>query len=296
MRGTVQGVTGEHGLPAEEKAVQVRFGARSDVGRVRRVNEDSVLAADGVFLVADGMGGHARGDAASQSVVATFDDRAAALSTPRAVLEAIEASNQAVRRLSEVGDEGTAVAGTTLAGVAFVDAGDGAGYHWMVFNIGDSRVYRWDGRRLAQVSVDHSAVQELIEAGLLSAEEAESHPDRNIITRAIGAEDEVDADVWLLPAMGRQVFLICSDGLTKELDDDDIARVLLLSDVAGPGETGGIVTAADALVDEALLRGARDNVSVVVVESQVGAPEDIREATRDRDGADRELEDTRPRA
>ena len=129
-----------------------------------------------------------------------------------------------MRALSDEGEEGTAVAGTTLTGVALVDAGDGAGFHWMVFNIGDSRVYAWDGRTLEQLSVDHSAVQELVDAGLISAEDAERHPDRNVITRAIGADEVVDPDVWLIPATGRQVFLICSDGLSKEVDDDAARR------------------------------------------------------------------------
>ena len=93
----------------------------------------------------------------------------------------------------------------------------------MVFNIGDSRVYSWDGRTLEQLSVDHSAVQELVDAGLISAEDAERHPDRNVITRALGADEFVDPDVWLIPATGRQVFLICSDGLSKEVDDEQLA-------------------------------------------------------------------------
>ncbi|MET0974505.1 MAG: protein phosphatase 2C domain-containing protein [Leifsonia sp.] len=295
MGGTVQGVTGEYGLPGAAEAVQVRFGARSDVGRVRRVNEDGILAAAGVFLVADGMGGHAKGDAASRAVVEIFAREADELTTPQLVLDAIERSNDDVRLLSDVGEEGTAVAGTTLSGVAFVDAGDGSGFHWMVFNVGDSRVYRWDGRRLGQVSVDHSAVQELVDAGLLEQSEAENHPDRNIITRAIGAEDDVDVDVWLIPAVGRQVFIVCSDGLSKEVDDDDIVRMLLSCEASGPEDGAGIVDAANALVDEALDRGARDNVSVVIVESRVGAPAEVREATRDRDGGLRSLEDTRPR-
>lgn len=257
--------TGESEIAFPPSRVRIRFSARTDVGSVRKANEDSILAQAPVFLVADGMGGHARGDAASQTVVRVFDEHIepGAASTPERILDAIHSSNDAVRDLSNAGDIGTAISGTTLAGVAFVDAGADSGCQWMVFNVGDSRVYSWAGDRLQQVTVDHSAVQEMVDAGLLDPQHAENHPERNVITRAIGADEYVDADVWLLPATGPQTFLICSDGLTKELDDDQIARVL----ASHPGNDD--VSAADALVDAALENGGRDNVSVVVVRAMV---------------------------
>jgi len=268
----------------------IAHSARSDVGRVRAVNEDSFLAEAPVYLVADGMGGHARGDAASQAVVDTFRRHLepGVPPTPEQVLDAIHTSNDAVRALSDEGEEGTAVAGTTLAGVVLVDTGDGAGFHWMVFNIGDSRVYAWDGRTLDQLSVDHSAVQELVDAGLIRPDEAERHPDRNVITRAIGADEVVDPDIWLIPAAGRQMFLVCSDGLTKELDDERISSVLAGDAVHAAGMAG-------VLVDAALEHGGRDNVSVVVVESTIGAGgDDDSDATRDR--GHESVETTRPRS
>jgi len=268
----------------------IAHSAQSDVGLVRSVNEDSFLAEAPVYLVADGMGGHARGDAASRTVVETFRRHLepGRPSSPEQVLDAIHSSNEAVRALSEEGEEGTAVAGTTLTGVVLVDAGDGAGFHWMVFNIGDSRVYAWDGRTLQQLSVDHSAVQELVDAGLIRADEAERHPDRNVITRAIGADDVVDPDVWLIPAAGRQVFLICSDGLSKEVDDERLAHILA-------GDTGHAAGLAGELVEAALEHGGRDNVTVIVVESDLGSGDDD-ETTRDRPGAaSRATEDTTPR-
>ncbi|WP_243695172.1 PP2C family protein-serine/threonine phosphatase [Agromyces protaetiae] len=272
--------------------VLIAASARSDVGRVRHVNEDSFLAETPVFLVADGMGGHARGDAASQAVVATFRRHLefGRVSTPEQVLDAIHTANDAVRALSDDGDEGTSVAGTTLAGVALVDAGAGQGVRWMVFNIGDSRVYSWDGRTLLQVSVDHSAVQELMDAGLLDPSEAERHPDRNVITRAIGADAYVEPDVWLLPTTGRQTFLVCSDGLTKELDLAGIAHVL----ACGTSPDGR----ASELVDAALAAGGRDNVTAVVVESTIGDPAAAAdETTRDRDDVEVavDVEATTPR-
>ena len=213
----------------------------------------------------------------AQAVVATFRRHLepGVPPTPEQVLDAIHTSNDAVRALSDEGEEGTAVAGTTLAGVVLVDTGDGVGFHWMVFNIGDSRVYSWDGRRLEQLSVDHSAVQELVDAGLISPDDVERHPDRNVITRALGADDVVDPDIWLIPAAGRQMFLVCSDGLTKELDDDRVASILA-------GHSGHAAGMAGELVDAALEHGGRDNVSVVVVESTIGEGDDDAHATRDR--------------
>lgn len=253
--------------------------SRSDIGMVRKVNEDSLLALAPVFLVADGMGGHARGDAASQSAARVFSEHIvpAAPTTPEQVLDAIHSSNDAVRDLSNIGDSGTAVSGTTLTGVALVDAGDPesageSGLHWMIFNVGDSRVYRWDGRVLRQHSVDHSAVQEMVDAGVISAEDAEQHPERNVITRALGAEDTVDVDVWLLPASGIATFLICSDGLSKELDRSEISAIFARHEA-----TGDFTGIADELVDAALEAGGRDNVSVVVVRSNLTVADDAPE-------------------
>lgn len=256
----------------------VTFSARTDVGRVRKANEDSVSALSPVFLVADGMGGHAHGDIASQTVVRVFDEHIERdlPSTPERILDAIHSSNDAVRDLSAIEDYGTAVSGTTLAGVAFVHAGDDVGYYWMAFNVGDSRVYTWDGSVLAQLSVDHSAVQEMVDAGLISTEDAEKHPERNVITRAIGGDEYVDADVWLLPADGRQRFLVCSDGLSKELDSAEITRILLQQaedEPADDEQTDGEPesTVADRLVNAALEHGGHDNVSVVYVDCRYAA-------------------------
>lgn len=289
-------VNGESEIALPASTARFVFSARSDVGSVRKVNEDSFLAQAPVFLVADGMGGHARGDAASQTVVRVFDEHIeqGVPSTPERILDAIHSSNDAVRDLSSVDDYGTAVSGTTLAGIAFVDAGDDIGFHWMAFNIGDSRVYTWDGRTLAQLSVDHSAVQEMVDAGLITPQDAEQHPERNVITRAIGADEFVDSDVWLLPASGSHSFLICSDGLTKEIDTSEIARLLAAHDGATDGEGAGI---ADVLVDAAIARGGRDNVTVVFVESAMGSLPGDTGNTQERSEAVREhLEETKPRS
>ncbi|WP_227000590.1 PP2C family protein-serine/threonine phosphatase [Protaetiibacter intestinalis] len=269
-------------------AVHLRYAGDSNVGSVRANNEDSFLAAPPFWIVADGMGGHAHGDLASRSAVQAFEALAAGSATnARAVVDAVRAANAAVRELRE-----ETIAGTTLTGVALVDI-EGAGPHWMTFNVGDSRTYSWDGRRLEQQSVDHSAVQELLDAGIITPAEAAAHPQRNVVTRALGAEAEVEADVWLLPLRGRQTFLLCSDGLTKELDDEEIARIIVFHDQQAAREPDG-PTLAERLVGAAIAAGGRDNVTVVVVESELaGVPGELGE-TVDRDP--RLFEDTMPRA
>ena len=236
--------------------------AQTDVGRVRALNEDSFIARRPLFIVADGLGGHARGDAASQAAIHVFDDAFPddAPPHPDAVVAAITAANAEVRTLSLPDDIGAAVSGTTLVGLVEVATDDGNA--WLALNVGDSRLYGWDGRRLEQLSVDHSAVQELYEAGLISASEMDSHPERNIITRALGAEDDVDADTWILPASREQTFLVCSDGLTRELSDERIAGILAesLSDESGDP--------AQQLVDAAVAAGGRDNVTVIVLRAR----------------------------
>ena len=267
--------------------VRLRYEGTSDIGAVRAANEDSFLAAPPFWIVADGMGGHARGDLASRSAVEVFDRlRAEGPVGARAVLGAVKDANTAV-----VGLRTDTISGTTLTGVAIVDV-DGAGPHWMAFNVGDSRTYSWDGRLLVQQSIDHSAVQELVAAGVIAPEEAAGHPQRNVVTRALGAEAEVDPDIWLLPLRGRQMFLLCSDGLTKELSDEEIARIIVFHDQQASREPDG-PTLAERLVGAAVAAGGRDNVTVVIVESTVEEELYDPEETVDRD---RRLEDTIPRA
>jgi serine/threonine protein phosphatase PrpC len=245
-------------------------GSQTDVGSVRRVNEDSLIDTPPVFLVADGMGGHARGDAASQAVARVFASEFSANqpTTVEAVTSALSLANDEVRTLSENAEDGPALSGTTVTGIALVATGEkddsahgvGGSHEWMIFNIGDSRVYEWNGDDLTQITVDHSAVQELVEAGVISPHEAESHPDRNVITRAIGAAEWVRPDVWLVPLGTTRTFVICSDGLTKELDDDSISAIM-----RGADERGDADRVADLLVEAALDAGGRDNVTVVVI-------------------------------
>ena len=249
--------------------LELRGSAASDVGAVRAVNEDAFVAQAPVFVVADGMGGHAYGDRASRTVAEVFAERfpTPEPTTPVEVIAAIDEANSRVQALVTDEDGPGVVAGTTVTGIALVEvdpSGEGApSPHWMIFNVGDSRVYGWNGRDVVQITVDHSAVQELVLLGILTPEEALIHPDRNVITRAVGSEPQVQTDLWLMPVQGHQVFVVCSDGLTKELDDVEIAEII--------AEYVDAELAADSLastlVRRALEAGGRDNISVVVVES-----------------------------
>lgn len=261
--------------------IAIQADAVTDVGAVRAVNEDSVHAVSPVFLVADGMGGHSYGDRASQAVAEAFAEAFADVLTasPEDVLSTIDRANTNIQDLVNADSPG-AVAGTTVSGIALVDVapedGEGSSPHWMIFNVGDSRVYGWNGRDLVQVTVDHSAVQELVSLGIITPEEAEHHPDRNVITRAVGSEANVETDLWLMPVQGHQLFLICSDGLNKELPDADIAAIIA-EYLTEPEPRGSL---AQRLVDEALERGGRDNVSVVIVQSSVETTDGVEEPTR----------------
>lgn len=243
--------------------VTIAVSAATDVGLVRTVNEDSFHAGGAAFIVADGMGGHAFGDRASQTLAGAFRAiEADKVTTPERVIEIVGEANDAIQALVAASDNPNSIAGTTLAGVALVDyENEGEiGSYWMVVNVGDSRVYAWDGSDVHQITVDHSAVQELVTLGLITEEQALTHRDRNVITRAVGSDEEVSCDVWLVPVVGRQMFVICSDGLTKELSDAQIAQVLRASK---PGDQ------ANDLVRGALEGGGRDNVTVVVVDSEL---------------------------
>jgi PPM family protein phosphatase len=236
----------------------IRFshGAATSVGRVRQVNEDRFLAVPPLFVVADGMGGHGSGDVAS--TIAIEEMSACAALRPlftEAVLTALEHAN---RHIIER-DTATRM-GTTVTGLAGLETAGGD--HLMVFNIGDSRVYRLAGHRLEQLTVDHSEVQELVLAGVITREQARTHPRRNVVTRALGSESGLLPDHWLLPAITGDRYLICSDGLFSELPDDVILPLL----AAGVPQQ-----AADALVAAACDAGGHDNVTVVVVDIDAGA-------------------------
>jgi len=263
--------------------IQTRSAAASHTGLRRRINEDSFLAEDPLFLVADGMGGHDAGDLASAAVVAEFSQLVGCTSI------GIDDVRAALRR-SRVRVAGIAsgarAAGTTLTGVIVVEVG-GAGY-WLTVNVGDSRTYRFARGALEQISVDHSVVQELIDAGVLGDAEAAGDSRRNEITRAIGAGSDGQADYWMVPAEPGDRILVCSDGLSGELAPERLSTIL----AEEPDAQG----AATRLIHEALLQGGRDNITAIVVDAvSVGGHDDLFDtapAGARRDEADG---DTRPR-
>jgi len=238
-------------------------GHATDVGHVRVVNEDALLDAPPLFVVADGMGGHAAGDAASALVVEELAALVAGADGPdgrapdeRALRDALTRADRRVRAISDASGRPLG-AGTTVAAALLLDA-EGEHPAWLVLWCGDSRVYRWAGGDLEQVSVDHSVVQELVDDGSLTPEEARRHPARNVITRAVGIGPGLRADAVRLPVRPGERLVVCSDGLTNEVDDEALAAAL----AAG---TGAQASAA-ALVAAALESGGRDNVTVVVVD------------------------------
>ncbi|KQQ10665.1 PP2C family protein-serine/threonine phosphatase [Rathayibacter sp. Leaf296] len=238
--------------PAAE--VTLGWAARTDTGRVRSANQDSYLAKTPLFAVADGMGGHAAGEIASEAVVSRLS--VAATGTTVGAEEIDRALRDAVSdiaRHSDAADRGT---GTTVTGAALTAVG-GEPY-WSIFNIGDSRVYLWVQGSLVQLTVDHSVVQELVDAGLISRDEADVHPHSNVITRAVGFHEAPVPDYRLVPVIAPSRLLLCSDGLTKELTDAGLEHLL--------SSTTSAQDAVDALVDAALENGGRDNVTAIVVD------------------------------
>ncbi|MHA7282272.1 PP2C family protein-serine/threonine phosphatase [Arthrobacter sp. TMS2-4] len=236
--------------------VRLTYGFGTDRGLRRELNEDSFFAVEPVFAVADGMGGHEAGEVASSVCVRTLE----ASGLPGTRVPHVTAADledliqEADRRIrTEAGGH----AGTTLTGVVLVEEHGAAA--WLFFNVGDSRAYRLSSGIFGQISVDHSEVQELVDLGSITEHEARTHHRRHVVTRALGTGDDADPDFWLLPVEDHDRILLCSDGLSGELTDEDIHAIL--DTVRDPQE------ACDRLIAAALRSGARDNVTVVVVDA-----------------------------
>jgi protein phosphatase len=233
-------------------------GFATDVGLVRASNQDQLLVCPGLYAVADGMGGHAAGEVASLTAVralrAAFeasDQRSAA-----ALADAAKAANRAIWEQARANREMFGM-GTTLVALAVVEREDGTN-GLAVVHIGDSRVYLFRGGALRQLTVDHSLVQELVDDGQISQAQAAVHPQRHVLTRALGVEPAVDVDLLDLSPERGDRYVLCSDGLSREASDDQIAAVLRR--FADPSE------AARELVALARSRGGSDNITVVVVD------------------------------
>jgi protein phosphatase len=233
------------------------YASATDPGLVRSQNEDALLAAPNVFVVADGMGGHAAGEVAAALAVEQFTPLAGRSDlTEGDVRSAIARAHQSVLT-DAAADETHAGMATTATGLCLARAAAGEPV-WVVFNVGDSRVYRLRADVLEQLTTDHTEVEELRAAGHLADADARNYPRRNVVTRSIGTGPAPEPDIRSLPAAAGDRFVACSDGLTSEVSDEQIAT--LLTEHRRPQD------AADALVAAALDNGGADNVSVIVVD------------------------------
>lgn len=235
--------------------MNLRGGWASDVGRIRTNNQDVALYVGDLYAVADGMGGHVGGEVAARLAVDMLDERFHEIPTLEGLREAVIAANAMVYEHS-LTEEALRGMGTTLTATAMVTESDGRRRVALV-NVGDSRAYLFAENRLEQITSDHSLAEEQVRYGQLTEEEAAVHPSRHILTRALGVAPDVDVDLWELHVDVGDRIVLCSDGLTNEVGDDEIAA--LLASEADPTKAAGL------LVERAVANGGSDNVTVVVV-------------------------------
>jgi len=250
--------------------MKLKWGASTDVGMVRQQNEDSFLAEETLFVVADGMGGHNAGEVASALAVTTLKAGARlGIDTTEDFRELVQQANSAIYTAS-LDDSTQSGMGTTVTALSIVE---GEEPRVLVANVGDSRAYLWRSGALSRLSVDHSYVQELVNEGIITPEAARVHPRRNIVTRALGIDRSVMVDVFTHFVRTGDRIVLCSDGLVDEVADVEIARVL--GQHTDPQET------AEALVMVANTNGGRDNTTVIVVDVLDDISEPIASSTPD---------------
>lgn len=247
---------------------RLRMAAATDTGYLRVTNQDVALATSDLAAVADGMGGHLGGEVAARIAVEQLLEAYRQDRTTDGLLAAVREANAAVYRRSK-SDRSVRGMGTTLTAAAFIgDEPDGT-LRLALVNVGDSRAYLVNGRErvIHKLTDDHSVVEEMVRSGELTPQEAAVHPHRHILTRVLGVEPVVEPDCWELDLEPGSRLLLCSDGLTNELDEQDIAKVLL--------EEADTDKAAEELVQLALQRGGIDNVTVVVLDVLAGESEGV---------------------
>jgi protein phosphatase len=234
---------------------------RTDTGRQRNANEDSLFTRSALFVVADGMGGAQAGEVASKTAAESFDRELPSGPPEQVLRETIEAANRAIHERAR-NDPDLAGMGTTITAAIVVPEAEEVA----IGHVGDSRAYRLRGGKLERLTRDHSLVEEMRRKGQLTDAQAADHPQRSIITRALGPEPEVEVDLQTVPAQPGDVFLICSDGLTTMLGDEQIGRLL--------ARATSMSSAVRALVDEANRAGGRDNITVIAFRlGDAAAPE-----------------------
>jgi len=234
---------------------QPAYAALTDIGRVRTHNEDTVLAMPPLFVVADGLGGHEAGEVASSIAVETLRDHAPAHPDSKALARAVKAANREVLRAAKEG-VGRAGMGTTMT-AAIVEGTTIAFAH-----VGDSRAYLFADGKLRRITEDHSMVADMIRRGQLTEAESRVHPNRSVITRALGTDANMEADAYEIEVPAGSRLLLCSDGLTSMLVDEKIEEVL----AEGADPEGS----ARALIAEANTAGGQDNISVIIVDIDDG--------------------------
>jgi len=242
---------------SQSAAIRWKSNAATHVGKVRQINEDSYLNREdlNLWVIADGMGGHHAGDVASKAIVQCLNEI-----TPRkrlsTYIDEIEdrliSVNQKLRQMAAEHHDNRTIGSTVVSMVALNN-------YFALLWAGDSRVYRSRHGALSQLTRDHSQVEELVERGVILREEAESHPASNVITRAVGATDQLYIDVDIDKAEPGDTFLLCSDGLYKHLNEEEIAKILQKED---------LVDVCKSLIDLTLERGASDNVTLVVIKAE----------------------------
>jgi protein phosphatase len=241
--------------------IRATSGASTHVGQVRDGNEDNFVTIEGLYFVADGMGGHSAGEVASEIAVRilqeVYTDPKVRVSSPGLLADAISTANTAIF-MEAMHDASKTGMGTTLTGLAVTNAPDN---QIVVANVGDSRTYLWRHGELRQVTKDHSHVQTLVDRGAITRAEARVHFQRNIVLRAMGIESWVDIDTFPMTVEDGDRFIMCSDGLVDEADDDEIETEIRLS--------SSVQDLADRLVDLANRNGGRDNITVIVVDFAV---------------------------
>ncbi len=246
-----------HGDADAKKPAPLTVAALTDVGKVRSINQDALVVSDALQLygVADGMGGHNGGETASagarDGLLRHLDGKAPSVEALRTAIE--EANADLFRQ--QAGDEKLAGMGTTLSVIWMSDFSAYLGH------VGDSRIYRMQDGSLQQMTDDHSLVGELVRAGYLTPEQAEHHPNKNVITRAVGTEESIEVDLAVEDRRPGDLWLICSDGLHGMVSDADMASILKEN---APKE------AAKKLMDAALKAGGRDNISLVILLDEEG--------------------------
>jgi len=240
----------------ERAEVVVRWAASTIPGNVRAVNEDALLAVPGMFVVADGMGGHVNGDIASRLIVESC--HAASPGVPLALSQLEQLVNETNRRVVDYAlAAGINAMGSTLVALALIENAGQLGF--VVLNIGDSRCYALNTQgELDLVTRDHSVVQELLDDGRVTAEQSRVHPERHVITRAVGLAQSVAADFVILPPLHDRRVLLCSDGVSGELSDGVIESLMNAHDMPA-----GVV---DALLSAVASGPAPDNATAVVVD------------------------------